>query len=43
MMNGFKQSDSLRSRELRNELVRLIDVESANLRPDAVVVEPGTP
>lgn len=43
MMNGFRASDSLRSRELRNELVRLIDVESANLGSGAMVVEPRTP
>ncbi|UYV11741.1 MAG: D-alanyl-D-alanine carboxypeptidase/D-alanyl-D-alanine-endopeptidase [Phycisphaera sp.] len=43
MMNGFKSSDSLRSRELRNELVRLIDVESVKMGSGAMVVEPGTP
>ncbi len=43
MMNGFKSSDSLRSRELRNELVRLIDVESAKFGSGAVVVESETP
>lgn len=43
MMNGFKSSDSLRSRELRNELVRLIDVESVKMGSGAMVVEPRTP
>lgn len=43
MMNGFKQGDSLRSRELRNELVRLIDRESVKMGSGAIVVQPGTP
>lgn len=43
MMNGFKSGDSLRSRELRNELVRLIDVETVKLGSGAMVVEPRTP
>ncbi len=41
LMNGFKTSDSLRSRQLRNELVRLIDREAAEM--GRVVVRPGTP
>ncbi|MEQ9094642.1 MAG: D-alanyl-D-alanine carboxypeptidase/D-alanyl-D-alanine-endopeptidase [Phycisphaerales bacterium] len=43
LMNGFRSNDSLRSRELRNEMVRLIDREVARMRSGAVVVEPGTP
>jgi D-alanyl-D-alanine carboxypeptidase/D-alanyl-D-alanine-endopeptidase (penicillin-binding protein 4) len=43
LMNGFRSGDSLRSRELRNELVRLIDLEAATLRSGAMVVQPGTP
>jgi D-alanyl-D-alanine carboxypeptidase/D-alanyl-D-alanine-endopeptidase (penicillin-binding protein 4) len=43
LMNGFDRGQSLRSRELRNEMVRLIDRASASLSPGAVVVEPGTP
>ncbi|MEO1278144.1 MAG: D-alanyl-D-alanine carboxypeptidase/D-alanyl-D-alanine-endopeptidase [Planctomycetota bacterium] len=43
VMNGFTRTQSLRSRELRNELVRIIDRASAGLRPGAIVVQPGTP
>ncbi|MEQ8317142.1 MAG: D-alanyl-D-alanine carboxypeptidase/D-alanyl-D-alanine-endopeptidase [Phycisphaerales bacterium] len=41
LMNGFNTSDGLRSRELRNEMVRLIDRKAAEL--GRVVVRPGTP
>lgn len=43
LMNNFKPTDSLRSRELRNELVRLIDREAASLRTGSLVTEPRTP
>lgn len=43
LMNNFKPTDSLRSRELRNELVRLIDREAATLRTGSLVTEPSTP
>lgn len=43
LMNGFRQNDSLRSRELRNELVRLIDREASRMGAGAMVVQPGTP
>lgn len=41
LMNGFNKSDALRSRELRNEMVRLIDREAAEM--GRVVVQPRTP
>jgi len=43
IMNGFSRSQSLRSRELRNELVRIIDRASVGLGSGAIVVQPDLP
>ncbi|MFI4916729.1 MAG: D-alanyl-D-alanine carboxypeptidase/D-alanyl-D-alanine-endopeptidase [Phycisphaerales bacterium JB060] len=43
MMNGFKMNESLRSRELRNALVKLIDREAARMGTGSMVVQPQNP
>lgn len=43
LMNNFKPTDSLRSRELRNEIVRLIDREASALSGGSLATEPRTP
>ncbi|MFI4881869.1 MAG: D-alanyl-D-alanine carboxypeptidase/D-alanyl-D-alanine-endopeptidase [Phycisphaerales bacterium JB064] len=43
LMNDFTAGQSLRSRELRNELVRIIDRVGAGQGAGAVVVEPDAP
>ena len=42
IMNDFSAGQSLRSRELRNDLVKLIDRAGAGMGSGAIVVEPGT-